>query len=136
MCMPKLRPELKETYALRIADADKVKKIPQNTSGERTYFARHGAVDQQSMTMEDLAAYLESFGVSHIPVVDETNNTTKYDIQFTFQPEDPSSLTKALADMGLELVKTKKETSQFYTSGESSFSLSQRNGTLPGERSC
>ncbi|MBA4145332.1 MAG: hypothetical protein C0523_06180 [Cytophaga sp.] len=109
-----VRPELKDTYALRIADAEKVKKIPQNTSGVRTYSARHGAVDQQSMTMEDLAAYLESFGVSHIPVVDETNDHTKYDIQFTFQPEDPSSLTKALADMGLELVKTKKELAILY----------------------
>ena len=38
-------------------------------------------------------------------VMDETNSSSKYDIKFSFQPENPSSLEKQLFDMGLILEK-------------------------------
>lgn len=109
-----IKSELKDVYVLAIANPEKVKKIPLNTSGVKTYYARHGEVDQQSMTLADLADYLESFGISNIPVVDETNNTKKFDIKFSFQPEDPETLTQVLSDMGLKLEKTKKKIDLLY----------------------
>lgn len=109
-----IKSELRDVYVLKITDSEKVKKIPVNTSGEKTYYARHGEVDQQSMTLADLADYLETFGTSSLPVVDETQNTSKFDIKFSFQPEDPESLTKVLADMGLTLEKTKKKIDLLY----------------------
>lgn len=109
-----VKSELRDVYVLTITDPEKVKKIPMNTSGEKTYYARHGEVDQQSMTLADLAAYLETFGTSNLPVVDETHNTLKFDIKFSFQPEDPESLTQVLADMGLKLEKTKKKIDLLY----------------------
>jgi uncharacterized protein (TIGR03435 family) len=109
-----IKSELRDVYVLKITDPKKVKKIPLNTSGEKTYYARHGEVDQQSMTLADLADYLETFGTSSLPVVDETQNTSKFDIKFSFQPEDPESLKNVLADMGLTLEKTKKKIDLLY----------------------
>jgi thiol-disulfide isomerase/thioredoxin len=109
-----VRSEIKDAYVLRITDPEKVKKIPVNTSDNRTYYARHGEIDQQSMTLTDFAAYLESYGTADLPVVDETNNTQKFDIKFSFQPEDPGSLTKILTDMGLTLEKAKRKIDILY----------------------
>lgn len=109
-----IKSELREVYVLKITDPEKVKKIPLNASGEKTYYARHGEVDQQSMTLADLADYLETFGTSSLPVVDETQNTSKFDIKFSFQPEDPESLKNVLADMGLTLEKTRKKINLLY----------------------
>jgi len=109
-----IRNETKDVYALRVADPIKLKTIPLSTSGQRTYYARHGEVDQQGMTLSDLADYLESYGVTGIPVVDETKITNRYDIRFSFQPEDPTSLNHVLADRGLVLEKTKRQIAILY----------------------
>ena len=98
----------KDVYVLQITDPEKFKTISLNTSGKRTYYARHGEIDQQAMTMTDFADYLEDFGISRIPVIDETGNVKKFDIKFSFQPENPASLTKVLSDMGLSLQKQKR----------------------------
>lgn len=105
----RIEKQRKEVYVLTIADAERFKKIPVDTSGVRTYYARHGEIDQQSMTMADLAEYLESYGTGRLPVVDETYCDKRFDIKFTFQPEDPASLTRILADMGLRLEKGQRE---------------------------
>ncbi len=100
----------KEVYVLKIKDPEKFKSIPVNTSGNRTYYSRHGEIDQQGMTMADFAEYLESYGIAKlIPVIDETKSTGKFDIKFSFQPENPASLTQILTDMGLSLEKQQRK---------------------------
>lgn len=98
----------REVYVLQIIDKNKFSQLTQNTSGKRTYFANHGAIDQQGITMTNFADFLESFGVNKI-VVDETGDTKKYDIKFIFQPENPQSLTDILTSMGLRLEKQKRD---------------------------
>ncbi|MCY1518905.1 Thiol-disulfide oxidoreductase ResA [compost metagenome] len=99
----------KEVYVLKIIDDQKFNKIQRNKSGKRTYFSRHGEIDQESITMLDFAAFLESFGTYKSLIIDETNNSEKLDIKFSFQPEDPASLAKILNDMGLSLEKTTRQ---------------------------
>ncbi|MDB5086189.1 MAG: hypothetical protein JWR09_183, partial [Mucilaginibacter sp.] len=97
--------QTKSAWVLKITDPEKFKKIPHNTSGKRTYSASHGAIDQQDMTMANFAEYLESYGLGKLPVVDETGNNEKFDINFSFQPENPASLIQVLTDMGLGVEK-------------------------------
>lgn len=104
----KIESQTKEAYVLKINDPVKFNNIARNTTGNRTYYARHGQIDQQAITMADFAAYLESYGVGRLPVVDETHNADKFDIKFTFQPENPESLKKILTDMGLSLEKNSR----------------------------
>jgi len=105
----KTEKQLKDVYVLKITDAKKFNSIPRNKSGNRTYFSMHGKIDQESITMVDFADFLESFGTYKSLIIDETNNTEKLDIKFSFQPENPKSLTNVLTDMGLTLEKTKRE---------------------------
>jgi uncharacterized protein (TIGR03435 family) len=107
----KARPmqEIKDVYVLQIADAAKSNNIPRNSNGKRTYFSRHGDIDQQGITMDDLAGYLENYGTGNLFVIDETNNKQKFDIKFSFQPENPQSLTDILTSMGLRLRKEKRK---------------------------
>jgi thiol-disulfide isomerase/thioredoxin len=104
-----IEPQTKEVYVLKVTDPEKVKKIPVNTSGKRIYYGRHGEIDQQDMTMNDFAGYLENYGVGRLPVVNETNVSGKFDIKFSFQPENPASLTTILNDMGLSLEKQERK---------------------------
>ncbi|MEO6976804.1 MAG: TIGR03435 family protein [Mucilaginibacter sp.] len=105
-----IEPQTKEVYVLKLNDTAKFKSIPINTTGKRTYYSRHGEIDQQNMTMADFAGYLESYGIAKlIPVIDETKSTGKFDIKFSFQPENPASLTKILTDMGLSLEKQERK---------------------------
>lgn len=99
----------KEVYVLKIADMDKFNAIPRNKSGKRTYYSRHGEIDQQSIDMFDFADFLETFGTYKSLIVDETGNKEKLDIKFSFQPEDPTSLPKVLNSMGLSLEKAKRQ---------------------------
>jgi len=106
----RIEPQNKEVLVLKISDPVKFKSIPLNTSGTRTYYSRHGEIDQQDMSMADFAEYLESYGIAKlIPVIDETKSTGKFDIKFSFQPENPASLTQILTDMGLSLEKQQRK---------------------------
>lgn len=98
-------PQEKTVNVLRIADRAKFNQIPRNKSGQRTYSARSGEIDQQKITMADFAEYLESYGPGKLIVVDETQNQEPLDIKFSFQPEDPKSFPAVLSEMGLSLVR-------------------------------
>ena len=104
----KIEPVLKEVRVLKITDAEKFKTLARNHSGSRTYYSRHGEIDQQSMTMKDFAGFLENYGINKL-VVDETGNNEKLDIKFTFQPENPQSLFDILYGMGLTLTKEQRK---------------------------
>ncbi len=107
----KVIPQVKEVYVLTVTDPDKFSKISINTSGQRTYTSGHGYIDQQSINMNDFADYIESYGagLGRLLVVDETHDTKKYDIKFSFRPETPSTFTTVLSDMGLNLQKAKRK---------------------------
>lgn len=105
----KVEPQDKTAWVLKITDTSKFKKIPRNTSGKRTYAASHGAIDQQNITMADFADFLESYGLGKYPVVDETGNSEKFDMSFSFQPENPASLIQVLTDMGLGVEKQERK---------------------------
>ncbi|MCJ0743256.1 redoxin family protein [Pedobacter montanisoli] len=103
-----ITPYDKEVLLLKIEDQNLFNKVTRNSSGKRTYFARHGEIDQQGITMNDFADFLEIFGYGKF-VLDETGNQEKFDIKFSFAPEDPQSLTKILSNMGLRLEKAHRK---------------------------
>lgn len=105
----KMVTQQREVSVLSIIDQEKFAKVKRNTDGNRTYFARHGAIDQQGITLAAFAEFLESFGNLRRLVIDETANTEKLDLKFSFQPEDKNSLLQILDEMGLGL---KQETRQ------------------------
>ena len=96
-----------EVQVLKIVDPAKFNALKRNQSGKRTYYSRHGEIDQQALTMTNFADFLENYGV-HKLVTDETSNQEKFDIKFSFQPEDPKTLLAILSDMGLSLVKEQR----------------------------
>lgn len=96
--------EMKKVKVLKIADRQKFHQLKPNTNGFRTYYSRHGEINQQAITMVNFAEYLEDFGFENTLIVDETGTSEKYDIVFSFEPENPKSLPNILADMGLALV--------------------------------
>lgn len=59
-------------------------------------------------TMADFAAYLEGFGIAGMPVLDETADGQRYQIDFSFEPENSNSLLEALERMGLEVKKERR----------------------------
>jgi uncharacterized protein (TIGR03435 family) len=105
----KIEPVVKSVNVLRITDIEKFKAVPRNQSGQRTYRSFHGGIDQQSITMTGFADFLENYGTCKLLVVDDTANKEKLDIKFSFQPENPQSLTDILTGMGLGLTKEQRE---------------------------
>jgi uncharacterized protein (TIGR03435 family) len=104
----KIEPIIKDVMVLTIADTARFKTIPRNQTGTRTYFSRHGEIDQQDMDMADFAEFLESYGFNKL-VVDETGNREKLDIKFSFQPERPQSLLEILTVMGLKISQQQRK---------------------------
>ena len=103
----RIQPTIKEVQVLRIINPIKFNAIKRNRTGQRTYYSRHGEIDQEAITMNDFAQFLENYGLNQL-VADETGNQEKLDIKFSFQPENPKSLLDILEGMGLGLVKEKR----------------------------
>ncbi|RYF73465.1 MAG: DUF3738 domain-containing protein, partial [Cytophagaceae bacterium] len=101
----KVNRQTRQVSVLRLTDPAKFNRIPRNTSGKRTYYARHGEIDQAAITMADFAQFLESYGLTKELVIDQTHRPEKLDIKFSFQPENPQSLLTILAQMGLSLTR-------------------------------
>jgi uncharacterized protein (TIGR03435 family) len=105
----KVEQQTKDVYVLKVTDREKFEKIPVNTSGKRTYGSMHGEINQEHIAMVDFADYLENFGTGKLPVIDETQSKDFFDIKFSFQPEQPESLTTVLSTMGLALEKATRK---------------------------
>lgn len=101
----KVEPQLKEVNVLTVTNREKFNQISRNKSGKRTYASRQGEINQDAITMVDFADFLETYGTDKLLVIDETQNSEKLDIKFSFQPENPQSLTTILSEMGLTLAK-------------------------------
>ncbi len=100
----------KSVYVLKVEDAAKVAKITvSKIEGKGDYGGGSGTFSGDGVVFADLAGYLESFSIVNLPVVDETKYNTKFNIQLVYQPENPASLTKALAELGLKLEKADRK---------------------------
>lgn len=104
-----LEPQSKEVSVLQVTEPVKFRHIPRNATGKPMLSAHQGEIVQQAATMVDFAKALEDFGIVRGLVVDGTGSNEKLDITLSYQPEDPQSLTRALAQMGLGLVKQKRD---------------------------
>lgn len=104
-----LEHQLKDVRVLQITDPAKFSRLVRNPSGKESLSARQGEIVQQAATMADFAQHLEDYGGVRGLVVDGTGNTEKLDLTLAYQPEDPQSLPRALAEMGLGLVNQQRE---------------------------
>ena len=115
--LPKLRTELTAKFDLRasfekrlktvdvleIADAAQIAKLKRSSLTTEELSARHGSFSGKGVTLGRIGKYLESYGLIKIPVIDGTNDTNKYEIDFTFMPEKSGDLQQALLNLGLIL---------------------------------
>ncbi|KQC00963.1 TIGR03435 family protein [Pedobacter sp. Hv1] len=100
----------KSVYVLKVEDQAKVNQITvSKVEGKGAYGGGSGTFSGDGVVFEDIADYLESFGIVNLPVIDETKINTKFNIQLVYQPENPASLTKALAELGLKLEKAERK---------------------------
>ncbi|RZK42316.1 MAG: DUF3738 domain-containing protein [Pedobacter sp.] len=105
----KIEKKEKEVYVLKIANQKKFDALKRNKGGVKTYFSMHGKIDRDCINMIEFAEFLEGFGTYKSLVLDETANKENFDVKFSFQPENPESLTEILSSMGLVLKKAKRE---------------------------
>jgi len=74
-----------------------------NIMGRGDGFSSEGA------TMKDFCDYLENFGIFGYPVVDETGDSDAYQIDFSFDPENPDTFRTAMKKLGLKYAKAQRE---------------------------
>ena len=96
---------LKPVYILQIADAGKIAQLKKSTGNTESVAAMHGNYSGEDITLSKIADYLEQYGLVKTPVLDGTDNNTKYDIAFTFMPEKTGDLEQSLLNLGLTLKK-------------------------------
>lgn len=106
----KMEKVLKPVYVLKVENVAKVNQILENKeSGKGGYGGGSGTFSSEGAKFSDLADYLEGFAIVKLPVIDETGIACKFDFQLVYQAENPSSLTKALSDIGLKLEKAERK---------------------------
>ncbi|MEM6804476.1 MAG: redoxin domain-containing protein [Bacteroidota bacterium] len=103
------KPSLKELDVLIIEQAGGGIQAEQ-VSGKGLTEARGDGFKNEGASMADFCAYLENFGIVGMAVVDETGDEGLYDIDFSFQPENPQSFKEALANLGLTYKKGVRKT--------------------------
>jgi uncharacterized protein (TIGR03435 family) len=106
----KVEKKMKPVYILKVENMEKVNQITENKKPEKGgYGGGSGTFSGDGVLFADLADYLEGFTIVNLPVVDETGIKRKLDFQLVYQAENPASITKALANLGLKLEKTERE---------------------------
>jgi uncharacterized protein (TIGR03435 family) len=102
-----LEPRPRSVYLLRVADAS---KLPLTTSSQKlgSVAASAGTYQGANVTLAEVADYLEGFGVVKLPVLLASPATARYNLEFSYQPEKPGDLQRALADLGLTLEKAER----------------------------
>jgi uncharacterized protein (TIGR03435 family) len=102
-----LEPHAKQVYLLRVADA---RKLPSATGSRKpsSVAASEGTYQGTNVTLAEVAGYLESFGLVELPVLLPSPTTARYNLEFSYQPEKPGDLLRALSDLGLTLEKAER----------------------------
>lgn len=71
-----------------------------------SYSANGSGMQHPAATMESFAAYLEEFGLAGRPVINETgSDNQRYQLNFSFDPENTSTFWSAIEQMGLRISK-------------------------------
>ncbi len=91
--------------------AIKVEK-PGGGSSRGDYFKMAGA------PVKKFGNYLESHGLTSLPVIDETGIEGFYEFDFSYAPEDKGSFQEAMAKLGLKLEKAKRKIDMLVLSEE------------------
>ncbi|MBC8988217.1 hypothetical protein H9X96_20885 [Pedobacter sp. N36a] len=55
---------IQEVQVLKISNPIKFNAIKRNHSGQRTYYSRHGEINQESISMTDFTPFLENYEYS------------------------------------------------------------------------
>ncbi len=72
--------------------------------------ARGDGFKNEGASMADFCNYLEHFGIARMAVVNETGDDGLYDIDFSFDPENPQSFQAAMTNLGLTYKKGIRKT--------------------------
>jgi len=100
---------IKQVYVLSIADTSKISHLKPSTAQAYKFSGGSGSFNGIHIKLNDIAAYLEKYGIIKVPVVDETNDTHYYDITFAYLPEKTGDLEDVLLSLGFRLTKTERE---------------------------
>jgi thiol-disulfide isomerase/thioredoxin len=102
-----LEPRPRSVYLLRVADA---RQLPPATGSDKpsSVAASAGAYQGANVTLAEVADYLEGFGLVELPVLLAAPTAARYNLEFSYQPEKPGDLRRALADLGLVLEKAER----------------------------
>jgi uncharacterized protein (TIGR03435 family) len=102
---------LKANIEKRVVDVYVLKKIAdilkESTKKESSEESSGKGIKAEYVGIDFLVSFITN--VVGKPVVDETNLKGKYDINFEYEEEDPTSLKKVLATLGLKISKEKRE---------------------------
>jgi uncharacterized protein (TIGR03435 family) len=82
----------------------------ESSTEQNDYFGASGNhFTGNGVKVSALAKFLEDFGVAHMPVLDETNVSGRYNIQLEWQPEKKGHMEEVFRYAGFELVKEERE---------------------------
>lgn len=102
---------MKANIEKRVVDVYVLKKVAdilkESTKKESSGESSGKGIKAEFIEMDFLVSFLAN--ELQKPVVDETNLKGKYDINFEFASEDPTSLKKVLESLGLKISKERRE---------------------------
>jgi uncharacterized protein (TIGR03435 family) len=83
--------------------------FPKSDTVNKYYGSRSNYFSGRGVQVSALAEYLENFGKTGTPVIDETGITGHYDIELEWQPEKKGDMQEVFRKAGFELVKEERE---------------------------
>ncbi|MET4083965.1 uncharacterized protein (TIGR03435 family) [Pedobacter sp. UYP30] len=101
--------QLKPVYVLTIADKKKIGSLEKSKSVDENFDGSGENFSGKGIRFKQIAQYLEEFGLLDLPVIDETNDTNRYNISFSFMPEKKGDLKKTLGDLGLTFKREQRK---------------------------
>ncbi len=103
----RLEKKKKEVYVLR-RTSDTVKFSP-STEANDYYSSNSNHFTGKGVRISSIAQFIEDFGITRTPVLDETGVEGRFDIHMEFEPEKKGSFREALRKIGLSLEKVERE---------------------------
>lgn len=83
--------------------------ISPSTEVNDYYSSNINHFDGKGVRVSSIAEFIESFGVTRTPVIDETGIEGRFDIKMEFEPERKGSFREALSKIGFLLEKEERE---------------------------
>lgn len=96
-----------EVYVLK-RTSDTVKFTPSTESNDY-YSSNSNHFTGKGVRISSIAQFIEDFGITRTPVLDETGVEGRFDIHMEFEPEKKGSFREALRKIGLSLEKVERE---------------------------